>query len=346
MSDSIISKPKDKSMLAGILQRLSVELPTLLQVAHWAARGVFRGMGYHWELHRNGEQKIGYWRIKFREKSQGQSYPKRFVLIPGFGDTALSWQASLTLLNPIFRQEFDELILLDLPGFAGFLFSERSFVSLDLMMVGVNDVLDYLKPHTILAHSLGGWLASHYAALCGEGKRPVANRLNYSGPQSLILINPSGIYGEEKIREELEAVFKRAIQNGFSVLRPHLFAREPFWFRYVEDHFQRIFKKEDIAQLVSSVKAEHALQGGAAQIQSQIWLIWGEKDSLVPPTCVEAWMSFLNPEFSDRHHAIFLKNLGHCPHLEGPVATTALIGQILKNRVPLRMGQRWWEVIR
>ncbi len=229
---------------------LPVELPSVLQGLHLAARVAFHGLGFRWELHRNGDQKLGYWKIHCREKSPGAPYPKRFVLIPGFGDTALSWQMQVLALQPILRQEFDEVILFDLPGFGGFLSAERSFSSFQLMMTAVGDVLDYLKPHTVLGHSLGGALAANYASLCGQEKRPIANRLNYSGPDSLILFNPSGLYSETQVREELETVFEEAMRLGFPQLKPRLFAREPFWFRYVEGHFHDLYQREDIAQLI------------------------------------------------------------------------------------------------
>ncbi len=337
MKDSILNRAKDLN--------LPLEIPTLLQSLHWATGALYRGMGFQWELHRNGDQKLGYWKIQFREKAAGRSYPKRFVLIPGFGDTALSWQAQVLMLQPIFRQEFDELILIDLPGFGGFLSSERAFASVDLMLSAVGDALDYLKPHTLLGHSLGGWLASSYASLCGQAKRPIANRLNYSGPESLILVNPSGVYSEDRVKEELAIIFKAAVKSGFLQLKPHLFLHEPFWFRYIEDHFRRLYQREDIAQLLESAKSEHDLKMSVGQIQSEIWMIWGEKDSLIPSSCLDAWLSCLNPALKDRHHAVVLKSVGHCPQLEAPWATSAVMGQILKNRIPAKLGGRWWKVL-
>ncbi len=337
MRDSILKAAKDL--------QLPTELPTLLQSLHWAVGAAFRGMGFRWELHRNGDQKLGYWKIQFREKAAGRAYPKRFVLIPGFADTPLSWQSQILLLQPVFRQEFDELILIDLPGFGGFLSRERSFASIDLMMTAVGDVLDHLKPHTVLGHSLGGALASNYASLCGQSKRPLANRLNYSGPDSLILVNPSGIYTDERVRAELEMVFKTAAKSGFLRLKPHLFSREPFWFHYIEEHFDRLFQREDIAQLLNSVKAEHDLRWAAGQIRSQVWMVWGSNDSLIPSPCLDTWLGSLNPEFSDRHHGVLLKQVGHCPQLEAPWVTSAVIGQIMKNKIPSRFGGRWWQVI-
>jgi hypothetical protein len=337
MRDFIFEKAKELD--------LPLELPSLLQGMHWAARAVFKGLGFQWEIHRNGDQKVGYWKIHFRNKSKGKPYPKRFILLPGFGDTPLSWQAQVLLLQPVLRQEFDELILVDLPGFGGFLSHERSFVNFDLMMTAMGDVLDYLKPHTVLGHSLGGWLASSYASLCGQAKRPLANRLNYSGPESIILVNPSGIYNDQRVKLELESVFRSAVKGGFLNLKPNLFLREPFWFQYIEKHFERLFQRDDIAQLIDSAKTEHDLTLAAQHIRSDVWVVWGENDTLIPSTCLESWLTSLNPEFRDRHHAVLLRAVGHCPQLEAPWVTSAVVGQILKNRIPSRLGGKWWNVL-
>jgi pimeloyl-ACP methyl ester carboxylesterase len=209
----------------------------------------------------------------------------------------------------------------------------------------VSDALDYLKPHTLLGHSMGGWLASNYASLCGQFQRPSANRLNYGGPESLILVNPSGVYSEERVKFELEGVFRTAMKTGFSHVKPYLFLREPFWFRYIEGHFVEFYQREDITQFLNSTKPEHDLQQVVSHIQSQVWMIWGEGDHLIPLSCLDSWLKSLNPEFKDRHHAVIMKSVGHCPQLEAPWVTSAVVGQILKSKIPSSLGGRWWTVL-
>src|SRR4051794_35918010 len=119
---------------------------SFMRTVHWVAHRVFKGMGFQWELRRNGDLKLGIWRKTFKQKNQRSPYPKRFVLIPGFGDTPLSWYFVISLLEPVLKQNYDEIILIDFPGFGGFLSSERSFPTMDLMMSTVNDTLDSLKP--------------------------------------------------------------------------------------------------------------------------------------------------------------------------------------------------------
>jgi pimeloyl-ACP methyl ester carboxylesterase len=316
-----------------------------MQGIHWIARGIFKQKGYSWELRRAGEVKLGLWKKKLRPKSQRSPYPKRFILIPGFGDTPLSWFFVMSLLAPVLKKNFDEVVFIDFPGFGGFLSKERSFPTMDLMLSVLGDTLDSLKPHTILGHSLGGWITAHYAAQCGQGIRPSANRLNYSGPHSVILANPSGIFTDEKTKLGLISIFESSRKHGFEALRPHLFAKEPPWFGMLVADFQKFIRREDILQFMDSIRDEHVVEGIARQIKSKVWLLWGEKDTLVPASCSRVWLEKLNSEFKSEHHVILLKKSGHSPHLEQPTITAVILAQILAEKTPHRFGKRWWTVV-
>jgi pimeloyl-ACP methyl ester carboxylesterase len=329
----------------GIRGRVSLRKPSLMQAVHWVAHGVFKAEGYRWEVRRNGDMKLGYWRKILKPKDQRSSYPKRFVLIPGFGDTPLSWHLVITFLQPILKQNFDEILLFDFPGFGGFLSREKSFPSMDLMIQSVSDALDSLKPHTIMGHSLGGWLAADYAALCGSGARPISNKLNYSGPQALLLVNPSGIYPDKNVRQGIVDIFTSCGLEGISPLRPHLFAKEPSWFRLILPHFQRFFEREDVLQFMNSIRENHEITEVAHQIKSKVWLIWGEKDTLIPVSCANAWLQNLNPARKEDHQAVFICGAGHSPQIEQPAVTAAVVAQILAERTPHRIGKRWWKVV-
>ncbi len=318
---------------------------SVLQAFHLLAKAYFKMRGYQWETRRNGEVKLGYWRKVLRKKPQKDAYPKRFVLIPGFGDSPLSWAIVVGLLQPVLKQSFDEVILVDFPGFGGFLSKEKAFPSFDLMMSVLNDTLDSLKPHTIIGHSLGAWMVAHYAVLCGTGVRPLSNRQNYSGPDTLMLANPSGLFGDEATKEDWKAIFNQVKEEGFKILRPHLFVKEPRWFSWIVPDFRRFIKRDDIRLFMSTFREDHALDPLAKQIKSKVWLLWGEKDTLIPARCSAAWLRSLHQDENKKHHAIVLRNIGHSIHLERPTVTAAIIGQIITNRIPHRMGGRWWKVI-
>jgi pimeloyl-ACP methyl ester carboxylesterase len=331
-------------MLPFIQHQLQkIQKPTRLQVLHQAIKPLLFAQGYRWEEKRSGELRIGYWKKVFRKKEVRKAYPKRFVLIPGLGDSSVSWLSVLTLSQPVLRQQFDELILFDFPGFGGFLAREKAFPSLELMMKGVGDILDYLKPDTLFGHSLGGWLAGHYAVECGLQKRPESNRLNYSGPSRLLLAAPSGVYPDSETMEQLKEVFHKALKEGFPHIRPYLFAQEPFWFKYVAEQFHHFFDREDIAQFIYSARPEHSLHEQVQHIQAPVWLIWGEHDALIPARCAESWMRNFNESVREKSHTVLLKGLGHSPQLENSTVFAAVLAQVLMGKVPHDIGKRWWR---
>jgi pimeloyl-ACP methyl ester carboxylesterase len=266
--------------------------------------------------------------------------------MPGFGDSPLSWSMVMAILHPVLKLHYDEVILFDFPGFGGFLNRERSFPSMDLMCTAVNDALDALKPHTIMGHSLGAWLSAMYAGSCGEGVRPTANKLNYSGPETVLLANPSGIFLDQKVRDDWESIFKGAMAEGFHHLRPHLFAKEPPWFRFIAPYFSGFMNREDIHQFMGTFRDEHCADRAASKIKSKVWLLWGDSDTLIPASCTRAWFKNLNPNNKDQHQAIWIKGVGHSPHIEKPAVTAAVIGQILSGRTPHSVGKRWWKVFK
>lgn len=315
----------------------------LLPALHGLARIYFKNRGYRWETRRNGEVQLGLWRKTFRKRPHNSAYPKRLVLVPGLGDTPLSWYGVLALLTPLLRKQFDEVILMDFPGFGGFLSREKTFPSFDLMMATYNDTMDWLKPHTIIGHSLGAWVTASYASLCGGEQRPVTNRLNYSGPEKIILVNPSGIFLNEQMKSDWIARFRRAMVEGFSVLRPHLFVKEPRWFPWIVPFFADFFSREDVIQFMDSFREEHALVHVVHQIQCPVWIVWGEGDSLIPSECATAWLEVLRSESPEKHHALLIKAVGHSPHLERPGVTAAVLARILGSNQSTQFEGRWWK---
>src|SRR4051812_14911606 len=106
--------------MARLPLRLSMpRLPIpILKYAHQAAAHAMRRAGYRWEPRRSGELQLGLWRKEWKRASGIKSHaPKRFVLVPGFGDTPMSWLLILGLLRPILRKNFDEIVMVDFPGY-------------------------------------------------------------------------------------------------------------------------------------------------------------------------------------------------------------------------------------
>jgi pimeloyl-ACP methyl ester carboxylesterase len=327
-------------------------LPVLKSV-HWAAAHAMRRAGYRWELRRSGELKIGLWRKKLQSGSH-----RRLVLIPGFGDTPMSWIGVLTLLRSPLKKNYDEIILVDFPGFSGFLSHEKAFHSMELLKNTFFDVLDSLAPKTVMGHSLGGWLATLYAVECEEGLRPKTQTAGpgkpYQRPENLILADPSGVFVDEAASNDLRDKFRKALdqEGGFNAIREHVFAREPFWIRWIANHFSDFFRSQEVARFVESFEPSHLIdEVRLEKIQSKVWLIWGEKDTLIPPTSIPLFLKKLNQQGA-RCRAILIKNAGHSPQLEAPAALAVVLGQVLTEASGGRakyfnfpVSQHFWKMV-
>jgi pimeloyl-ACP methyl ester carboxylesterase len=309
----------------------------------WLNQGAFKAQGYTWETRSSGDTRIGYWRKVLHSKNRKKHYPKRFVFIPGFGDSPLSWCTTLILLYPVLKLEFDEIVLLEFPGFGGVLTQEKAFPNVDLLLSSTCDTLDSLKPHTLMGHSLGGWISAYYASHCGAKLRPKSNQLSYGGPEKLILFCPSGIFPDETAKVEFEAIFRRTHDRGLEALRPYLFSKEPFWFNWILPFIDDFLLRDDIISFLNSFRDEHTLDELAGKIQCGVWLIWGDQDALVPPSCLPKWQKVLN-SLANRNPAILLKNIGHSPQLESATITAALISQLILGQTPHALGNRWWKL--
>ncbi len=288
-----------------------------------AGYGLMRA-GFQWEPRRSGEVQLGLWRMKFSNRKAN----RRLVLIPGFGDTPLSWLSVLGLLGSTLRKQYDELILVDFPGFGGYLSTEQAFHSLDRMRSSLFDTLDSLKPQTLIGHSLGGYLSARYAIEYGKKTRPKLPS-SYTGPSQLILIAPSGIFSRPEDRVELTTKYRNAFTaktDGLRFIRGDIFAKEPLWFRLIAPEFAAFLAKDDIAQFAASMEKLPELDEEVAHIRAKIALIWGARDTLIVTRSMGAWLEKL-PLASGE----LISGAGHSPQLEKPRALASVIDKALLN---------------
>jgi pimeloyl-ACP methyl ester carboxylesterase len=316
-------------------------------VVHWFGRKAFEQAGFEWSVRRSGDQKVGIWRKKIGSaRTRKKTQNKRFVLTPGFGDSPISWLLVISMIGPALRRAgFDEIVLLDFPGFNGRLVAEKCIPSLDLLFEAAEDIYDWLEPDTILGHSLGGWLTARYAVDCGAGLRPKTRRnYGYEGPSQVVLVAAAGVYESVQVRDSIGAIFADLVgTGGFDALRPHLFAKEPLWFGWVADGFSKFALDSGIRQFTESVREDHLVQNRLGDVRAKTWLIWGDRDTLVPTGGVGTWLEGLkSPESSAT--AVLIKGVGHSPQLEKPAVTAAALTQILLGREPHAKGARWWQV--
>ncbi len=320
--------------------------PLLIRGVQLVAKGAYHLQGYRWKMRSRGDLRLGYWHKVFRPRDPRHAYPRRLVFIPGFGDTPLSWMPVLGLLDPVLRRPFDEVMLVDFPGFGGALHQQGAAPSIDLLKETLDDLLDSLKPHTILGHSLGGWLAAQYAADCGVKNRPRVNRQNYAGPQKLLLASPFGVFEDPDSHLFLQSLFQQSGEYGMAVLKPHLFYKEPKWVTFLDYSMESFIKRPDIQQFIRSFSLRHLATQRVDQIRAQVCLLWGEQDAMIPAALAHFWLKSLDASQGKKHEVAFLKNVGHSLHLESPVLTAGVLGQWLAEQSPHPLGSRWWQVFK
>ena len=140
-------------------------------------------------------------------------------------------------------------------------------------------------------------------------------------------MNPSGVLASTEKKEQWEGLFAVAKEKGFQEYRPHIFHKEPKWFRFISDGFSKFLDREDIQYFMASFREDHLLHTLLPKNKSAMWLIWGAHDTIVPAAWSQDWMR-LNP----KTRSIIINDSGHSPHVETPLLTVQLILKILNGK--------------
>jgi pimeloyl-ACP methyl ester carboxylesterase len=312
-----------------------------MQGVQWLLQKSLEKAGYRFQQLRAGETQIGVWKLALRPRKRGFAKVRRIVLVPGFGDTPLSWILTVTALKPVLSRDYDELVCLEFPGFSGFLREHPAIESVDRMLEWAGDALEGLAPTALMGHSLGGWLAADFALRLSEGGRP--KKAKKVPLEKLILIAPSGVFGTARERREFEDRFKSISQRGFQVLREVMFEKEPAWFRWVERDMDSFTRRPEVHKFINSFEERHRLESRLAALQGSVWIIWGERDRMVPASFLPHWHRALHGA-SAQVRSVSLKGVGHTPQVEAPAVLAAVLGQILLGQEPHWAGTRFWQV--
>lgn len=304
--------------------------------SHLSVLYFLKKAGFRWEVRNLGGLKLGLLRKTLSPKtsSPGRRH-KRLVVVPGLGDTPLSW---LTLfsggITELREKGFHEIVFVDFPGFSGFLKFSQPFHDFQTLTQAFNDLMDSLHPDVILGHSLGGWLTATYATHCGQGIRPKVTpslHRNYAGPEKIILMNPSGIgFKRDELRNWRKRFYEESSQN-FDEFQKHICYRHPLWFKLVKSEMASFFQKKEIQEFIRSIRLRYFLNRDAKNIRASVRLIWGEKDTMTPAQWIYDWLEVLGPTNPDVR-ATYIKDCGHSPQFEVTALTRRLILDELVGR--------------
>jgi pimeloyl-ACP methyl ester carboxylesterase len=85
--------------------------------------------------------------------------------------------------------------------------------------------------------------------------------------------------------------------------------------------------QHEIRQFVRSFRDDHLLEPFLPLVRARIDLIWGVKDTLIPPTVIPCWLSGLK---QTRTRVVRMEGVGHAPQFEAPVRLTSVLSRLLK----------------
>lgn len=286
-----------------------------LSGAHLGLGRILRLGNLQRELRHRGEMQWALWRLPLPRHSQT---PRRgrVLWIPGWGDTPFSWLGVATAVA--MRKGFEELVILDFPGFHGSLAHSRCITEMDRIFEISCDIGKELRPEIVVGHSLGGWLAAR-----------IAMDLE-STVQKLILMAPSGICGgqedRERWREEFESFVKAENADDYG---SRLFAKTPPGWGKLGSLFIPFLSREDTRAFLQSIEQRHFLDEGFSEklnslANIEIALLWGELDQVVPARFAHSWMKAL-----PRTQLTTWTDIGHMPQIEAPVRLVRWLNQHL-----------------
>jgi len=304
------------------------KIPNRTGALHFALKQIFERLEFKFEELKQGDAKFYLVRKRFREPKPGHEI-RRLVIVPGFGDSPASWLPVFTFSMFELERTFDEVVVLDFPGYMGFLSSHAMVPSMEILLSVTKMVCEAYPPTVLLGHSLGGWLSAKVAQ---------------SSPKlmdHLILIAPAGLIPSRAQRER----FAKTILDHTELPPEQMLKRiihEPKNYHSLLSHdLQEFFAKEGVRQFVDSVE-EHQFIDTTKPFSGarKLTVIWGENDHFVPSQGMRDWVE----NYGNYMDAYTLKETGHVPQFERPKTTGEVIFHALLGK-PGTSGAHWKKIL-
>ncbi len=289
----------------------------LISYLQSTAKTLLRLQGFHFETREPGPASLVLWRKPLRKPG---STHKRLIIIPGFGDTPMSWLPTVTQLQRLkaFREaQFDEIVMLEFSGYIGSLTNRRAIGSIDQLVTAVTSVLDELAPHTLVGQSMGGFISAYYAA-----ELPARNRK--SALEKLVLLCPSGMLLGESTQAAIDALLRQLAQREAAPFIRAAMGPTPanplLWLTHavVSQEFREFLLRPESLSLVASFEKNHEMNERASLIRTPTQLLWGVRDALIPFEASRLWMNTLSKGLGGRVALNTLAQGTHGLHIEEP----------------------------
>jgi pimeloyl-ACP methyl ester carboxylesterase len=289
------------------LEFVKARIPNKNQVIHLALKKAFLGAGFKFEDFQQGDARFHLIRRTFRIPPLGKPL-RRLVLIPGFGDSPGSWLPLFTFCKEEIAKDFDEILVMDFPGYLGFLSDHDLVASMDLLIGAVKSVVNANPPEVLIGHSLGGWLAAKAA-------QETSSTMGH-----LILLAPSGLMDEEERQGFGDFIVKNQDLTIQELLE--LVVYDPVRFApLLSGEFRDFYRQRGVKEFVDSVKPSHFIDSRRPIRARKTTVIWGDHDRFVPTHWIRHWIE----RYGDTLDAYLLENTGHVPQMECPLRTARVL---------------------
>lgn len=301
------------------------KIPNKNQVIHLALKKAFQQAGFKFEELKQGDAVFFILRKTLREVPEGHAV-RRFVLVPGFGDSPATWLASFAFANRELSKRFDEILVIDFPGYSGFLAKHELVASMTILLSVVKTVCEANPPSVLVGHSLGGWLAGRVAQ-------------NLKVPMDhLILIAPSGLIPEFERKAFGEFIVNNQALSAEDLLS--LIVHEPKkYHEFVRDEIRTFYSQKGVKDFVESVARDQFINPSLPFSARKLTVLWGENDRFVP----SQWIRFWVENYGEYLDAYLIKDTGHIPQMESPRTMVQVIFHAITGRAG-NSGSKWKKI--
>jgi pimeloyl-ACP methyl ester carboxylesterase len=224
------------------------------------------------------------------------------------------------------EREFDEIMIIDFPGYLGFLSHTTLVPSMTLLQNVIQTIVDQHGPTAIMGHSLGGWLAGKAAQIA---RKPL---------EHLILVAPSGLTPVNEREAFGEFILSMQQVPPEQVIEKLVHESRGFH-RFLKQEFNFFYSKPELKRFIESVKPEEFIDESVPFRAKKVSIIWGESDVFVPSHWVRHWIECYGPYID----VFMLPKVGHLPQLEKPKVISDLIQTILTqtNNLSAKTTAHW-----
>lgn len=282
------------------------------------ARTALRAAGFTFRTISHRSVPVVLWQKRMQKEG---SDPRGLVMVPGFGDTPVSWLPFTIELLRAGRLRVPSITLIELPGGLGSKHQGPGIGSADLLYDVVSHTLQALQPRFLVGQSMGGYLVIHHLA---HGKWPVEKAVAMCPSGLMLAGQPLGDWANA-LNEVGEGKPDGFVERAVHGLDKNLLLRLPA--RAFGNELRRYLLRDDVKKMIASLGPQDALDDHIERINTPTLLVWGKRDVLVPYTLFPEWKQrLLQSPGAAKHRFLEVAHAGHGVHVEAaPVVANAVL---------------------